>query len=287
MPNAWTPPDLALSSALRVFATQEKTQASEHIHPLHRHFALRLVLEGGFLPDEITPRPPMRVETRKKRQFLIFDESAQVDGEQTILGGLKTKKVDVVVTKPGIGPVLAMSFKGTFNAFRNLTNRMEEAGGDCTNLHIMYPGLVYGFFHVLRGNEEGTAGLAANDIAVKADGQVIESILRYQQALLGLTGRRLVRDDLTRYEAVAIALVEMSPVRLGQVIENFPRAEPALHPSAFLPSLLTIYDLRYPYFAASVGSLERHVWSPESPVFEAMGDEATWETRFGFLPRVE
>ena len=44
-----------------------------------------------------------------------------------MLGGLKTKDVDVVVSKPGIGPCVAVSIKGTLNAFRNLTNRMEEA----------------------------------------------------------------------------------------------------------------------------------------------------------------
>ena len=283
MPALWTPPALALSNALRSFATEGKTQASEHILPLHQHYAIRLVLEGGFSPEEITPRPPIRVE---KGNRLVFDKAAQGSGEQTILGGLKTKQVDVVVTKPSIGPVLAISFKGTSGAFRNLTNRMEEAGGDCTNLHIMYPGLVYGFFHVLRGNAEGATGLAANDIAVKADGQVIDSILRYQQALLGLTGRRLVRDDLTRYEAVAIAIIEMAPARIGQILENVPRSEAALHPSTFLPSLLSTYDLRYPYFAASVGSLERKVWHRESPAFEAMGDEATWKNRFGFIPRI-
>lgn len=55
----------------------------------------------------------------------------------------------------GIGPYIAVSMKGTLNAFRNLTNRMEEAVGDCTNLHITYPGLVYAFLTVLRANQEG------------------------------------------------------------------------------------------------------------------------------------
>ena len=80
--------------------------------------------------------------------------SAGSRGERTILGGLKTKDVDVVVAKHGIGPVMAVSMKGTLNAFRNLTNRMEEAVGDCTNLHISYPALVYGFLQVMRANRE-------------------------------------------------------------------------------------------------------------------------------------
>jgi hypothetical protein len=32
---------------------------------------------------------------------------------------------------------------------------MEEAVGDCTNLHITYPALVYAYLTVLRANQEG------------------------------------------------------------------------------------------------------------------------------------
>src|SRR5205085_2297991 len=138
---------------------------------------------------------------------LVFAQQAQRDNEQTVLGGLKTKDIDVVVAKPGIGPVVAISVKGTGGAFRNLTNRMEEAIGDCTNLHIMYPGLVYSFLHVLKANRAGPQGLAPNDISVNEKGEVVQAIRRYHDVLLGLAGRRLVRDDLTRYEAVCLALV--------------------------------------------------------------------------------
>ncbi len=82
-----------------------------------------------------------------------------------MLGGLKT---DVVVSKPGIGPCVAVSIKGTLSAFRNLTNRMEEAVGDCTNLHISYPNLVYGFLHVIRANPEGPLAVEAAHF-LKAD----------------------------------------------------------------------------------------------------------------------
>jgi hypothetical protein len=84
------------------------------------------VIGGGFHPDEITPRPPLLVIPRSGGRCLEWNASAGGTGERTILGGLKTKAVDVVVTKEGIGPVLAISMKGTLNAFRNLTNRMER-----------------------------------------------------------------------------------------------------------------------------------------------------------------
>ena len=41
-----------------------KTQSASHIKPLHWYVACRLVLEGGFSPDDITPRPPFRVQRR-------------------------------------------------------------------------------------------------------------------------------------------------------------------------------------------------------------------------------
>src|SRR5436189_4270653 len=162
---------IQLSSALQEFVTVEGTQAQQHIRPLHQHLTVRLVLEGGFDPDEITPHPPLRIETKGARRLLTFIPEAEDAAEQTLLGGLKSKAVDVVVMKEGIGPVLAISVKGTGNAFRNLTNRMEEAIGDSTNLHIMYPGLVYGFLHFLKANREAEGEFAPNDIALMASGE--------------------------------------------------------------------------------------------------------------------
>ena len=40
-------------------------------------------------------------------------------------------------------------------AFRNLTNRMEETIGECTNLHITYPALVFGYLFLIRANRPG------------------------------------------------------------------------------------------------------------------------------------
>ena len=200
------PPFLNLSAALREFVSVEGTQSQQHIRPIHKSVAIRLVLEGGFHPGEITPHPPLRSEAKAGRNRLHFDATKENSAEMTVLGGLKSKAVDVVAAKVGVGPVVAVSVKGTGNAFRNLTNRMEEAIGDSTNLHIMYPALVYGFLHFMRANQDGKTNLAPNDIAIAKAGEVVASIRRYHDVLMGLTGRRLVRDDITRYEAVAIGL---------------------------------------------------------------------------------
>src|SRR5438876_1161008 len=63
---------IQLSSALQEFATVEGTQAQQHIRPLHQYLTVRLVLEGGFDPGEITPHPPLRVERKGQRKLLSF-----------------------------------------------------------------------------------------------------------------------------------------------------------------------------------------------------------------------
>lgn len=271
------PPHVRLDSALRKYALVVGTQSQQHIKPLHQHIATRLVIEGGFSPSDVTPHPPLAIERRGKRKLLVFKQSAQGTTEQTILGGLRTKAVDVVVTKPNIGPVIAISVKGTSGAFRNLTNRMEEAIGDSTNLHIMYPGLVYGFLHVLKAHRAGKPGLEANDFAITADGEVVQSIRRYHDVMLGLAGRRLVRDDYTRYEAVALALVESTSELAGKLVDGFPASGSPLGIRQFFDSVYRIYDLRFPYVAASVHGLKREIWDADSPAFA---------TDLGYEPRI-
>lgn len=244
-----------LTASLTTFVEATEHQSQNHIKSLHWHIALRLVVEGGFFPDDITPRPPLRVETvgtgSKRRFHLIHDPSAAIAGEQTILGGLKTKAVDVVVSKKDVGPCLAISVKGTMNAFRNLTNRMEEAAGDCTNLHISYPALVYGFLHVMKANFEGNVE-KRNDIAVYASGEVAEEIRRYHDAMVGLSGRLLMRDDVSRYEAVAIALINTDAPQRGELISSYPPPASPLAFERFFRKLYDIYDLRFVYAAPAL-----------------------------------
>ena len=286
MPDIWTPTYLPLTPALKVFVTNLAWQSQGHIKPLHQHLALRLVIEGGFPPDEISPHPPLRVEKLRGKDALVFDASVENEREETILGGLKSKAVDVVVAKPGVGPVVGISVKGSLGAFRNLTNRMEEAIGDATNIHLMYPGLVYCFFHVLKANRASAAG-GANDIAIDASGSPVASIQRYHDVLLGLTGRRLIRDEFSRYEAVSLALIDPLAGPFGHVMQTFPAMESVLRAERLFPALLQTYDLRFPYTAPSVSGLVRRFWSPDSPAFRAVGDSAQWLQLCGYEPRVE
>lgn len=258
---------VSLSEALQAFVQNVSGhQSAAHIKPLHWYVASRLVLEGGFHPDEITPRPPFVVENYRDRRRIRHDAEAGSGGELTVLGGLKTKAIDVVVAKPGVGPVIAVSLKGTLKAFRNLTNRMEEAVGDCTNLHISYPALVYGFLQVLRANRSGTA-VSPNDVALDSSGRVVDAILRYHDVLARLAERNDLRNDVTRYEAVALALASCDADTLGEFVPSFPDPQSTLGFHGFFEKLYKAYDSRFVYAAPKLERITRRIeWDADSPI---------------------
>jgi hypothetical protein len=273
------------ADALEAFAGfTGKIESASHIKPLHWYVAGRLVVEGGFDPDDITPRPPFRLTNRSgSTAKLHLDESLARGGERTILGGLKTKNVDVVVTRDGIGPVLAVSCKGVTGAFRNLTNRMEETIGECTNLHITYPALVLGYLVLLRANRhidsllEGTATaegdvhrqLAANDIAIVEGGEPIAAIMRFHNALRELVGRRGIRNDVSRYEAIALGMVEMDSLSRGALLANYPDELSPLRLERFFETMFLRYDERFVTSAPDLASKTRRLaWAPDSPALQ-------------------
>lgn len=282
------PQYLNLGAALTKFALTAETQGQQHIRPLHQYIALRLVFEGGFLPDEITPHPPLVCERKGRRNVLESRGDVETSSEKTVIGGLKSKDIDVVVTKPDLGPVVAISVKGTGRAFRNLTNRMEEAIGDCTNLHIMYPGLVYGFLALIKANREGQRGIGKNDVCLLKDGSVVESVSRYHDILAKLTGRTFVRDEPTRYEAVGLMLVESRRAQAGSIFQPFPRRDSSLRAESFFDTIYGHYDLRYPYMAGRVRSAQRVAWDEASPAFSAIKDNlgADLASALGYVPRL-
>lgn len=269
---AWT----SRAEALRHFATYDgPTQSQQHIKPLHWYVASRLVLEGGFLPEDIAPRPPFRVERRRGELLLHYDANQATGEERTVLGGLKTKNVDVVIARPTIGPVMAVSCKGMTGALRNLTNRMEELIGECTNLHITYPALVFGFLFVVRANRRderaaaevasGARRMAANDVAFQADGSPVASLVRFHNALREITGRRGIRNDVSRYEAVSLMAVEAG-AQAGVASPDFPASDSPLRVERFFQTLYRRYDERFVFGAPDLKAMTARVgWSPDSP----------------------
>jgi hypothetical protein len=244
---------------------------------------------------------------------LSYDPAKGGTGEQVILGGLKTKNVDVVVTNPTVGPVVAISCKGTTKAFRNLPNRMEETIGECTNLHITYPAMVIGYFALLRANrtlqdaldapatderdandsgvplpsDDGvppiplsepartrTGLIEANDIAIlPGPGRetVAVGIRRFHDALSEMTSRQGIRDEISRYEAMAIVLVEPRGADAGAIFPDFPPPGSALHHERFFQTLYQRYEERFAYGAPLLAernvaaTTARFEWDPESP----------------------
>ena len=254
---------------LHLATSTEMTQSQRVVKPLHWYIACRLVIEGGFLPEEIKPRPPFSAIKRGSRWLLSFDASAASSSEATILGGLKTKDVDIVVEKPGIGPVIAVSCKCTTGAFRNLTNRMEEAVGECTNLHMTYPALVMGYYSVLRGHRAGIdPDLADNDVAIRESGGPVDGIVRYHEALRQLEGRTDLRNAISKYEVVCLALLETSGPDTGGSITNYPPGDSPLRSERFFETIYRRYDERFvvaaPLFA-SRNVTPRIEWDAESP----------------------
>ena len=143
--------------------------------------------------------------------------------------------------------------KGTLNAFRNLTNRMEEAVGGCTNLHISYPAMVYGLLQVMRANREA-AGVSQNDVAICENGGVSDAISRYHDVMARLAGRNDVRSETTKHEAVALAMVDPNEPHVGEIVATFPPNGSPLLLNDFFSKLYAQYDQRIHLRGPPVGA---------------------------------
>jgi hypothetical protein len=157
---------------------------------------------------------------------------------------------------------------------------MEEAVGDCTNLHLAYPALVYDFLHVLRANRQ-RRGVPANDISLTPGGGVTEPIRRYHDILSRLADRSDVRAESTKYEAIAMALVSADAGTAGQIVTVFPEMDSPLQLKYFFGKLYRQYDERFVYAAPALESKTRRVtWDAESPIVKDIR-VAGYEARLG------
>lgn len=165
---------------------------------------------------------------------------------------------------------------------------MEEAAGDCTNLHMFYPAFVYGFWSLIRATRPGaipedavhilkpalkggttTNEIRVSDLAFRADGRVANQVIQYAQALEGLAGRTGVRDDVSKYEAVAMSMVSPDGTTIGEVLTDFPASNSILDSQGFFKTIFREYDMRFVYQAPAMASTtRRHIWDPESPVLK-------------------
>jgi hypothetical protein len=170
---------------------------------------------------------------------------------------------------------------------------MEEAVGDCTNIHLRYPSLVYGFYHVILANRSNQIGLHRlvrdeKDVSIGDDGSLVSQVSRYILAIEALSGRNRQLDEPSAYEAIAIHMVESSPSILGQPFEWIAEGETRLHRGHFLEKLFRIYHFRYPFMAEKLPETRRVEWSPESPLFNYIEDKTQmpFEEVLGYSPRL-
>lgn len=98
----------------------------------HQAYPYVLFCKAGrgrrFSPRVLSPRPPLvSKRVNNATHQLGYSAAAMDNSERRVLGGIRYKNVDVTAVINGLGPAVGISAKSTGNAFRNLTNRMEEA----------------------------------------------------------------------------------------------------------------------------------------------------------------
>lgn len=279
------------------FPTVPPTQTGGLVKSLRWYVASRLVIEGGFDPDWIRPRPPITVGRDRHGLLLSHDPDAAKPERRTLPGGLKAAKPDVTVTIPTIGPALALSLEGTEGVavtrgrVPEMTGGLERIAGACVNLHMVYPALVYGFWHVLGTSQAQDLVPATLSDPVRSPGDygrhawtrtggLAAELRRYHDALARLSEREDIRDAPSRYEACALTLVEHGTDR-HEGIPNFDYPPPGslLDYNRMFERMYAIYDRR---FVTSTTALrrttKRNVWHLDSPLLAeatVLGDVLT------------
>lgn len=274
-------PVRTLSGGLQELCGTAKTQSGGHIKPVHLHCSHRLVLQGGFPPEWLLPTPPLASKERTNTEYeLRYDARAEDHSEHSVLGGIKHKDIDVTVLVPGIGPALGISAKSTGNAFRNLTNRMEEALGDCANIHMMYPGFVFGFLHFIK--YASIADFSPPDASFNKLSQPLEKLIRYHDVLVSLAGRTTITDPAMRYESVGLIVYKCTN-GVASIWPDYPPRSSPVHYATFFQRLYDIYDLRYAYPDSS-GRNRRKSWTIRDCVIPMAADS---DTGFPWTPRTD
>jgi hypothetical protein len=102
-----------------------------------------------------------------------------------------------------------------------------------------------------------------------------------------LSGRRGIRNDVSRYEAVSLALVESGTADPGDILAEFPPHDSPLRIEQFFQSLYLRYDERFVYGAPELKTLTRRLeWSPMSPVFNPAASGSASYPGLDYVPRV-
>ena len=266
------------------FPTIPSGQSADLVDSLRWYVPSRLVIEGGFDPDRIRPRPPITVDRNRHGSFLSHDPDAAKPGRRTLPGALKAARPDVTVTIPAIGPVLALSLEGmedvavTRGRVPEITGGLERIAGACVNVHMIYPALVYGFWHVLGASQSQDLVPAALPDTVgrpgdhgdhaRRSGELAAEVRRYHDALARLSERDDIRDAPSRYEACALTLLEYGAGHHdGIPNSDYPPPGSLLDYNRMFRRLYAAYDHRFVNSTTALRrTTERRAWHRDSPL---------------------
>lgn len=156
---------------------------------------------------------------------------------------------------------------------------MEEALGECTNVHLMYPGFVFGFLHFIKFSKQSEVG-NPQDASFGEDDNPLAAITRYHEVLVALSGRNSITDPGMRYESVGL-LVYRCRGDQAEIWPHYPHPDSPVHFSRFFRRLYELYDLRFAYPDPD-GPNVRKEWQPRGPAIRDRFDENLafpWEPR--------
>jgi hypothetical protein len=120
--------------------------------------------------------------------------------EKLVPGKHRTKKWDVVYSYRG-RIHLAVSCKSIMaNVAGTVPNRIDDAIGECANIHAYDPGIVLGYFFVM----DKAGGMSLNRDANRPWAEV------FGRSLASLSGRRSQHNSHDLFEAAILLLVDFS-----------------------------------------------------------------------------
>jgi hypothetical protein len=156
---------------------------------------------------------------------------------------------------------------------------MEEALGECVNVHLMYPGFVFGFLHLIKFSKVSEVG-SMQDASFDEHDLPLPAIRRYYEVLLALAGRNTITDPGFRYEAVGLLIYRCTP-RGPRIWTAYPPNDSPVHFSKFFKRLYDLYDIRFGYPDPN-GPNVRKAWRPKEcklPSIFDKGIDLPWEPR--------
>jgi hypothetical protein len=105
-----------------------------------------------------------------------------------------------------------------------------------------------------------------SDRMLDEGGGPVASIIRFHNALRELVGRRGIRNDVSRYEAIGFGLVEMEGASKSSLLASFPEEDSPLNLTGLFDTLYLRYDERFVTSAPDLASKTRRLeWDPASP----------------------